>query len=44
MTLVPPYDHADVMAGQGTAALELIDAMVAILGPLKADAILRRKA
>lgn len=24
MTLVPPYDHADVMAGQGTAALELL--------------------
>ncbi|AEG93217.1 threo-3-hydroxy-L-aspartate ammonia-lyase [Ramlibacter tataouinensis] len=23
MTLVPPYDHADVIAGQGTAALEL---------------------
>ena len=25
MTLVPPYDHADVMAGQGTAALELVE-------------------
>ena len=25
MTLVPPYDHADVMAGQGTAALELME-------------------
>jgi threonine dehydratase len=24
MTLVPPYDHPDVMAGQGTAALELV--------------------
>ena len=24
MTLVPPFDHADVMAGQGTAALELL--------------------
>jgi threonine dehydratase len=24
MTLVPPYDHADVMAGQGTAAAELL--------------------
>jgi threonine dehydratase len=24
MTLIPPYDHADVMAGQGTAALELV--------------------
>jgi threonine dehydratase len=25
MTLIPPYDHADVIAGQGTAAKELID-------------------
>jgi threonine dehydratase len=25
MTLVPPYDYADVMAGQGTAALELVE-------------------
>jgi threonine dehydratase len=25
MTLVPPYDHAQVMAGQGTAALELLE-------------------
>ncbi|ODU07798.1 MAG: serine dehydratase [Rubrivivax sp. SCN 71-131] len=25
MVLIPPYDHADVMAGQGTAALELIE-------------------
>ena len=24
-TLIPPYDHADVIAGQGTAALELLD-------------------
>jgi threonine dehydratase/serine racemase len=37
-TLVPPYDHADVMAGQGTAALELLeqagelDAIVAPVG------------
>jgi threonine dehydratase len=23
MTVIPPYDHADVIAGQGTAALEL---------------------
>jgi threonine dehydratase len=29
MTLVPPYDHVDVMAGQGTAALELIEDMIA---------------
>ena len=32
MTLVPPFDHPDVMAGQGTAALELIDEV----GPLDA--------
>ena len=32
MTLVPPYDHAQVMAGQGTAALELIEET----GPLDA--------
>ena len=38
LTLVPPYDHADVMAGQGTAALELfedapdLDALVVCLG------------
>jgi threo-3-hydroxy-L-aspartate ammonia-lyase len=25
LTLVPPYDHADVMAGQGTATLELLE-------------------
>ncbi len=25
MTLIPPYDHRHVMAGQGTAALELVD-------------------
>ena len=25
MTLVPPFDHADVIAGQGTAALELFE-------------------
>ena len=25
MTLVPPFDHPDVVAGQGTAALELFD-------------------
>lgn len=24
MTLIPPFDHADVIAGQGTAALELL--------------------
>jgi threonine dehydratase len=33
MTLIPPYDHADVMAGQGTAALELLQ-QTADTGPL----------
>ena len=38
MTLIPPYDHPDVMAGQGTAALELVedagplDALLVCLG------------
>lgn len=27
MTLVPPYEHDGIMAGQGTAALELLDAV-----------------
>lgn len=27
MTLIPPYDHPDVLAGQGTAAKELFDAV-----------------
>ena len=30
MTLVPPYDHADVIAGQGTATKELIDEVGAL--------------
>lgn len=30
LTLIPPYDHADVMAGQGTAAKELFEE----IGPL----------
>ena len=25
MTMIPPFDHPHVMAGQGTAALELIE-------------------
>ena len=25
LTVIPPYDHPDVIAGQGTAALELLD-------------------
>lgn len=28
LTLIPPYDHPDIIAGQGTAALELIDQAV----------------
>ncbi|MGS0891285.1 threo-3-hydroxy-L-aspartate ammonia-lyase [Burkholderia stagnalis] len=32
LTLIPPYDHADVIAGQGTAAKELLDEV----GPLDA--------
>jgi len=32
MTLIPPYDHPDVMAGQGTAAKELLEEV----GPLDA--------
>ncbi|HET8744741.1 MAG TPA: threo-3-hydroxy-L-aspartate ammonia-lyase [Ramlibacter sp.] len=32
LTLVPPYDHADVLAGQGTAAKELFEE----IGPLDA--------
>ena len=30
MTLIPPYDHPDVLSGQGTAAAELVDEV----GPL----------
>ena len=37
MTLIPPYDHAHVMAGQGTAALELFEDVAATgEGPLDA--------
>lgn len=32
LTLIPPFDHVDVMAGQGTAALELVEDV----GPLDA--------
>jgi threonine dehydratase len=32
MTLIPPYDHVDIIAGQGTAAKELIEEV----GPLDA--------
>jgi threonine dehydratase len=30
LTLIPPYDHADIIAGQGTAAKELIDEVGAL--------------
>jgi len=30
LTLIPPYDHPDVMAGQGTAALELLQEVGAL--------------
>ena len=30
MTLIPPFDHADVIAGQGTAAKELFDEVGAL--------------
>jgi threo-3-hydroxy-L-aspartate ammonia-lyase len=30
MTLIPPYDHPDIIAGQGTAAKELIDEVGAL--------------
>jgi threonine dehydratase len=29
-TMIPPYDHEDVIAGQGTAALELIETQTAL--------------
>ena len=34
MTMVPPYDHPHVMAGQGTAALELVDEVTPLVGGL----------
>lgn len=37
LTVVPPYDHPQVMAGQGTAALELFDRtgpLAALLAPV----------
>ena len=39
LTLIPPYDHYDVMAGQGTVALELIEEvgqLGALLAPIGA--------
>lgn len=37
LTLIPPYDHPDVIAGQGTAAMELFEeagALDAVFAPL----------
>lgn len=43
MTLIPPFDHADVMAGQGTAAKELFEELGeldAVLAPLGGGGLL----
>ncbi len=40
MTLIPPYDHPHVMAGQGTAALELIEQVRQLPGGGELDALL----
>jgi threo-3-hydroxy-L-aspartate ammonia-lyase len=43
MTLIPPYDHADVIAGQGTAVKELIEeagGLDAIFTPLGGGGLL----
>ena len=43
MTLIPPFDHPDVMAGQGTAALELLEEvgrLDALLVPLGGGGLL----
>jgi threonine dehydratase len=43
MTLIPPYDHPDIIAGQGTAAKELIEevgALDALLTPLGGGGLL----
>lgn len=43
MTLIPPYDHPDVMAGQGTAAKELLEEvgpLDALLAPLGGGGLL----
>ncbi|MDQ4045302.1 MAG: pyridoxal-phosphate dependent enzyme, partial [Chloroflexota bacterium] len=43
LTLIPPYDHEDVIAGQGTAAKELIEevgALDALLVPLGGGGLL----
>jgi threonine dehydratase len=43
MTLIPPYDHADIIAGQGTAAKELLEEtgpLDAIFAPLGGGGLL----
>ncbi|ATF89852.1 MULTISPECIES: threo-3-hydroxy-L-aspartate ammonia-lyase [Burkholderia] len=43
LTLIPPYDHADVIAGQGTAAAELfqeVGALDAVFAPLGGGGLL----
>lgn len=43
LTLIPPYDHPDIIAGQGTAALELfgeIDGVDTLLVPLGGGGLL----
>ena len=40
LTLIPPYDHPHVMAGQGTAAKELIEQVAAMPGGGALDALL----
>lgn len=43
LTLIPPYDHADVIAGQGTAAKELFDevgSLDAVFAPLGGGGLL----
>lgn len=40
MTLIPPYDHPHVMAGQGTAALELLEQTAELTGGASLDVLL----
>jgi threonine dehydratase len=43
LTLIPPYDHPDIMAGQGTVAAELIEAagpLDVLLAPLGGGGLL----
>ena len=40
LTIIPPFDHPHIMAGQGTAALELVDQVAALPGGGALDALL----